>query len=147
MGHALADSGYDKPLVFLKNSLSTGFPTDRDMDRLELLARPSGAPDRSALPIAGDDDGAKTAVAAFLDRLGYDAVDIGSLAESWRSEPQTDVYVRPYLPDVPDGITGAVEVMSWFLRCEGRPQGPEHVRRFVLDTARRSPAEAREGLG
>ncbi|MEU9450525.1 NAD(P)-binding domain-containing protein [Streptomyces sp. NPDC048277] len=118
-----------------------------DFRRLELLARPSGAPDRSALPIAGDDDGAKTAVVAFLDRLGYDAVDIGALAESWRSEPQTDVYVRPYLPDVPDGITAAADVMSWFLRCEGRPQGPEHVRRFVLGTARRSPAEAREGLG
>ncbi len=50
VGHALADSGYDKPLVFLKNSLSTGFPTDRDMDRLELLARSGGNPLYLVLP-------------------------------------------------------------------------------------------------
>jgi len=50
VGHALADSGYDKPLVFLKNSLSTGFPTDRDMARLELLARSGGNPLYLVLP-------------------------------------------------------------------------------------------------
>lgn len=50
VGHALADSGYDKPLVFLKNSLSVGFPTDRDMARLELLARSGGNPLYLVLP-------------------------------------------------------------------------------------------------
>ena len=51
---------------------------------LASLARPDGAADRSALPIAGDDEKAKAAVAEFLDSIGYDAVDAGSLAESWR---------------------------------------------------------------
>jgi 8-hydroxy-5-deazaflavin:NADPH oxidoreductase len=65
---------------------------------LRYLARPHGAQDRSALPIAGDDPAAKQAVTAFLDSIGYDAVDGGLLAESWRQEPGTPVYGSPYGP-------------------------------------------------
>ena len=65
---------------------------------LRWLARPSGAPDRSALPIAGDDAAAKAAVTAFLDSIGYDAVDAGSLAESWHQEPGSPAYGTPYGP-------------------------------------------------
>lgn len=71
---------------------------------LRSLARPQGAADRSALPIAGDDDQAKAAAAAFLDSIGYDAVDAGPLAGSWRQEPGTPVYRTPYGP--PSGETG-----------------------------------------
>jgi len=63
---------------------------------LESLSRPSGAPDRSYLPIAGDDADAKAAVTAFLDSIGYGAVDAGPLAESWRQQPGTPVYGAPY---------------------------------------------------
>jgi 8-hydroxy-5-deazaflavin:NADPH oxidoreductase len=66
---------------------------------LRSLARPPGDADRSALPIAGDDDQAKATVTAFLDSIGYDAVDVGPLAESWRQEPDTPVYRRPYGSD------------------------------------------------
>ncbi len=65
---------------------------------LQYLTRPHGAQDRSALPIAGDDPAANQAVAAFLDAIGYDAVDTGPLAESWRQEPGTPVYGSPYGP-------------------------------------------------
>ncbi len=65
---------------------------------LRSLARPSGAADRSALPIAGDDAAAKAAVTAFLDSIGYDAVDAGPVAESWRQEPGTPAYGAPYGP-------------------------------------------------
>jgi 8-hydroxy-5-deazaflavin:NADPH oxidoreductase len=65
---------------------------------LRNLARPHGADDRSALPIAGDDEQAKAAVTAFLDSIGYDAVDAGPLAESWRQEPGTPAYATPYGP-------------------------------------------------
>jgi predicted dinucleotide-binding enzyme len=65
---------------------------------LRSLARPAGAADRSALPIAGDDEAAKAAVTAFLDSIGYDAVDAGSLAESWRQEPGSPAYGAPYGP-------------------------------------------------
>ncbi|GAA3267381.1 NAD(P)-binding domain-containing protein [Dactylosporangium vinaceum] len=58
--------------------------------------RPSGAADRAALPIFGDAPDAKRAVTEFLDTIGFDAVDGGPLADSWRSERDTPVYVQPY---------------------------------------------------
>ena len=63
------------------------------------LSRPSGAPDRSALPIAGDDAEAKRRATDLLDQLGYSAVDAGPLAESWRFQPGTPAYGLPYLKD------------------------------------------------
>nr|BFE61454.1 NAD(P)-binding domain-containing protein [Dactylosporangium thailandense] len=58
--------------------------------------RPAGAADRPALPIFGDDAAAKRTVTEFLDAIGWDAVDGGDLAESWRSQPDTPVYGTPY---------------------------------------------------
>jgi 8-hydroxy-5-deazaflavin:NADPH oxidoreductase len=60
------------------------------------LSRPAGADDRSYLPIAGDDPDAKAATTAFLDSIGYGAVDAGDLSDSWRQEPGTPVYGPPY---------------------------------------------------
>ena len=56
------------------------------------LARPQGAPDRMALPIAGDDPHAKKVVMDLIMELGFDAVDAGSIDESWRQQPGTPVY-------------------------------------------------------
>ena len=66
-------------------------------EHLRALARPPEAPARSALPIAGDDPIAKAIVAAFLDAIGYDTVDVGPLAESWRFEPGAPVYGLVYM--------------------------------------------------
>jgi 8-hydroxy-5-deazaflavin:NADPH oxidoreductase len=63
---------------------------------LESLSRPAGAADRTFLPIAGDDQAAKSAVTAFLDSIGYGAVDVGPLAEGWRQQPGTPAYGAPY---------------------------------------------------
>ncbi|MGC4819892.1 NADPH-dependent F420 reductase [Micromonospora sp. DT63] len=63
---------------------------------LASLGRPAGAADRSALAIAGDDAAAKAEVTAFLDRIGYDTVDAGSLAEGWRYQPDTPAYGTLY---------------------------------------------------
>lgn len=60
------------------------------------LARSPGAPDRSALPIAGDSPEAKAAVTEFLDSIGYGTADAGSLADSWHQQPGTPVYATPY---------------------------------------------------
>jgi len=65
---------------------------------LRALSRPAGGSDRSFLPVAGDDAGAKARVSVFLDAIGYGAVDAGPLAESWRQEPGTPVYGTPYGP-------------------------------------------------
>jgi predicted dinucleotide-binding enzyme len=72
------------------------------------LARPAGAPDRSALTIAGDDEAAKRSATEFLDAIGYDAVDVGTLADSWRVEPDRPAYGAPYGtydgPSTPAGV-------------------------------------------
>jgi len=61
------------------------------------LPRPAGSPERSALAIAGDDDAAKQTVAQFLDSIGYDAYDVGPLAEGRRYQPGTPAYGQPYV--------------------------------------------------
>jgi predicted dinucleotide-binding enzyme len=63
---------------------------------LAVLARSHGSPERSALPIAGDDASAKALATTFLDAIGYDAVDVGPLCESWRSERDMPAYGSIY---------------------------------------------------
>jgi 8-hydroxy-5-deazaflavin:NADPH oxidoreductase len=61
------------------------------------LGRPPGTPDRSALPIAGDDPAAKGAVTRFLDAIGFDAVDAGTLGSGGRRfQFGTPAFVSPY---------------------------------------------------
>ncbi len=65
-------------------------------NHLLTLGRPAGAPDRSALAIAGDDAAAKATVTEFLDGLGYDTVDAGPLAEGRRFQRDTAAYGTMY---------------------------------------------------
>ena len=54
--------------------------------------KPPGTPNRRAFVIAGDDADAKRAVTALIDTFGFDVVDAGTLADSWRNEPNTPGY-------------------------------------------------------
>ncbi|MCF3960776.1 NADPH-dependent F420 reductase [Streptomyces fuscigenes] len=63
---------------------------------LGVLGRPTGAADRTALPIAGDDADAKRHATELLDILGYDVVDAGPLAEGRFYQPGTPPYGAPY---------------------------------------------------
>jgi hypothetical protein len=54
--------------------------------------KPAGERDRIALPVAGDDPKAKAVVMRLIDELGFDGVDTGGLADSWRQQPGTPVY-------------------------------------------------------
>jgi len=56
------------------------------------LGKPAGAPGRIAVPVAGDDPAARAVVLELADQLGYDGLDVGPLAESWRQQPGTPVY-------------------------------------------------------
>jgi predicted dinucleotide-binding enzyme len=62
-------------------------------------ATPAGTPGRRALAIAGDDASAREQVAAFVDELGFDVVDLGPLAEGWRIQRDTPGYVKPFTAD------------------------------------------------
>jgi hypothetical protein len=59
---------------------------------MQIGARPVGAPDRIAAPVAGNDTLAKEIVIGLLDHLGFDGFDAGSLDDSWRQQPGTPVY-------------------------------------------------------
>ncbi|MET0694701.1 MAG: NADPH-dependent F420 reductase [Propionibacteriaceae bacterium] len=61
-------------------------------DHLAEHGTPSGTENRRALVIAGDDEAAKTLVTTLLDEFGFDTVDAGPLADSWRIEPGTPGY-------------------------------------------------------
>ncbi|PLR23681.1 3-hydroxyisobutyrate dehydrogenase [Caulobacter zeae] len=56
------------------------------------LGRPAGASDRLAIAMAGDDPKAKTIVAGLVNDVGFDPVDAGALADSWRQQPSTPAY-------------------------------------------------------
>ncbi|MDH6696917.1 MULTISPECIES: NADPH-dependent F420 reductase [Streptomyces] len=101
-----------------------------DFHHLVALARPAGAPDRSALPLAGTDPTAKAEVVALLDVLGYDAVDIGTLADSGCLAPGTPAYVRPYMGDRPEGLDPE-ETRRWFLASRGVPVPAARVRELT----------------
>jgi predicted dinucleotide-binding enzyme len=55
---------------------------------------PAGTPGRICLSVAGDDPRAKSAVLDLIDALGFDGIDAGSLADSWRQQPGTPAYCR-----------------------------------------------------
>jgi predicted dinucleotide-binding enzyme len=71
--------------------------------------QPAGAAGRIALPVAGDDARGKSVVLRLVDALGFDAVDAGPLAESWRQQPGTPVYGTDH--DVA-GVTSALAKAS-----------------------------------
>ena len=54
--------------------------------------KPKGAEGRIALPVAGDDPRAKSLAMEFVEATGFDALDAGSLADSWRQQPGTPGY-------------------------------------------------------
>jgi hypothetical protein len=58
--------------------------------------QPKGTQGRIALPVAGDDPGAKAIVLQLIEELGFDGVDAGSLDESWRQQPATPVYASDF---------------------------------------------------
>jgi predicted dinucleotide-binding enzyme len=59
---------------------------------LEENALPAGHPDRQALALAGEDADARALVAEFIDRLGYDPVDAGSLKAARAMQIGTPVF-------------------------------------------------------
>ncbi|MEV4812179.1 NADPH-dependent F420 reductase [Micromonospora avicenniae] len=81
---------------------------------LEDEARPSGAASRKAIAIAGDDTAALAVVASLVDRLGFDPVVAGPLAEGVRLEPGSELFgadvsadeVRAMLDRFPDSERG-----------------------------------------
>jgi hypothetical protein len=52
---------------------------------------PTGSKNRIVLPVSGDDESVHIAM-SLLDKMGFDAINAGSLSESWRFQPGTPAY-------------------------------------------------------
>ncbi|WP_331735172.1 NAD(P)-binding domain-containing protein (plasmid) [Streptomyces sp. NBC_01166] len=102
------------------------------------LCRPAGAPDRTALPLSGDTPDARKEVADLLNVLGFDAVDLGTLADSWRSEPNTPLYAIPYVGQPPSGLT-IMEFVAWVQQAPGVPVPVARIKELAA-AAVRGPA-------
>lgn len=68
-------------------------------EHLASMGREPGADDRNVLLIAGDDDAAKQRATELIDSLGYDVLDSGPLADSWRFERDQPAYAGAYTAD------------------------------------------------
>ncbi|WP_062992399.1 NADPH-dependent F420 reductase [Nocardia anaemiae] len=105
------------------------------------LARPADATDRSALPIAGDNASAKAEATYLLNLLGYDAVDIGPLTDSWRTEPNTPAYIRPYLGEIPAMDVDAF--LRWTRQTPGIPVPATQLTELLETAVRQTAGEAK----
>jgi predicted dinucleotide-binding enzyme len=87
------------------------------------LGKPAGATGRTVIPVAGDDPAAKSVVLELADQLGFDGLDTGPLAESWRQQPGTPVYTTDLSPDAArQALADATpeQIASW------RSRHPQH---------------------
>src|SRR6478735_3519018 len=96
-GHAVdIDEGRTTPSEVLQSHLPTSHVVKlfNAIQSTHLLTqgKPAGTDGRRALPLAGDDEGAKATVAALTDEIGYDVVDAGPLAEGWRFDRDQPAY-------------------------------------------------------
>ena len=66
---------------------------------LEEQRRPAGAPDRIAIGAVGDDRTAVAQVLAFLERIGFDAIDGGELANGVAFQPGSPLFGAPHSAD------------------------------------------------
>lgn len=58
------------------------------------LPLPPDSPKRICLSVAGDDPRGKELVLHLMDAIGFDGIDAGPLAESWRQQPGAPAYCR-----------------------------------------------------
>lgn len=100
---------------------------------LTVLNRPTGAGDRTALPIAGDNAEAKRRTTELLDTLGYDTVDAGPLARGRLFAPGTPAYGSPYvtLPGGSLGPLAAGAAPAAFLSLEASPASAAEIRALL----------------
>jgi 8-hydroxy-5-deazaflavin:NADPH oxidoreductase len=73
-----------RPVVKAFNNITAASLASRGMT--------AGSSGRVCLSVAGDDEHAKQVVLRLINELGFDGLDAGTLAESWRQQPGTPAY-------------------------------------------------------
>ena len=63
------------------------------MTKIRSLAKPNQPAGRIAIPIAGDDAAAKKTVTALIEKIGFDVVDLGDLANSYPAQADGPLFL------------------------------------------------------
>ena len=105
-------------------------------DHLQNKGLPAGTPGRISLPVAGDDEAAKRKVMLMVEELGFDAVDDGSLRESWRQQPGTPSY----------GADLAAEKLREHLAALGSHRTEAQHAEYLSNQAKQERAMAAQGI-
>ncbi|WP_121750951.1 NAD(P)-binding domain-containing protein [Streptomyces sp. E2N166] len=78
---------------------------------------PAGAPGRIAIPVAGDFDEARKVAMSLVDDTGFDPYDAGTLADSWRQQPNSPAYCTELtLAELPAALAAADRVKDAAVR-------------------------------
>lgn len=85
---------------------------------------------QTTLPISGDDKSAKEAVTVFINKLGFQVLDIGVSKESWKIEPGTPIYGLPYIPKSPAGLDHEA-TKRYFLTTNAKPLTKVEAQKLV----------------
>lgn len=115
---------FGRPVVKAWNAITS--------QSFDAKASEAGDPRRVAIPVAADRDADRALAMQLVEQTGFDAVDAGVLAESWRQQPGSPVYctdrTRAEMPDwlaaaeqerVPKRRDLAMEVIGDYVRDAG----------------------------
>ena len=95
---------------------------------LESKAVPAGENGRVALSVAGDDADGKQVVLDLIEAIGFDAIDTGSLADSWKQEPGSPAYCN----DLDKAsLLAALEAAELSKRAEYREAADSQLRQML----------------
>jgi predicted dinucleotide-binding enzyme len=95
---------------------------------LESKAVPAGEDGRVALSVAGDDADGKQLVLDLIEAIGFDAIDSGSLADSWRQEPGSPAYCNDLDKA---GLSAALKAAEITKRAEYREAADSQLRQML----------------
>jgi predicted dinucleotide-binding enzyme len=95
---------------------------------LESKAVPAGEDGRVALSVAGDDADGKQLVLDLIEAIGFDAIDSGSLADSWRQEPGSPAYCNDLDKA---GLSAALKAAEISKRAEYREAADSQLRQML----------------
>jgi predicted dinucleotide-binding enzyme len=94
-----------RPVAKAWNSISAG--------SFASTSKPAGSPERIAIPVAADSEKDRKAAMGLVEDTGLDAIDAGSLADSWRQQPGTPCYCTDLTRDeLPSALAAADAVRS-----------------------------------
>ncbi|MFH8897909.1 NADPH-dependent F420 reductase [Streptomyces coeruleorubidus] len=78
---------------------------------------PAGTPGRIAIPVAGDSEEARRVAMRLVDDTGFDPYDAGTLAHSWRQQPNSPAYCTELtLDELPTALAAADRIKDARIR-------------------------------